>query len=136
MHSKKSAMKNMFIILIGVFLLFAFVVCCNQKNNEKQNEDIESNQYLDNQDGMINGEEWSLARLSDSFDKGLTLDDALHLFGDKPVVESDGDITVIAYGINSNDLYENGIRMTIIEMKFKNNVLDGVRIGFSTNDDF
>lgn len=128
-------MKNMVILLISIFSLFAFVVCCNQKNTEK-NEDIKFNQYLDDQDGMINGEEWSLASLSDSFDKGLTLDDALHLFGDKPVVESNGDITVITYGINSNDLYENGIRMTIIEMKFENNVLDGVRIGFSTNDDF
>jgi hypothetical protein len=90
---------------------------------------------LNNEDNMINGRKWTLAKLSDSLDAGFDLDKAKQLFGDDPSISNDGDFTTVTYGIDTPNLYEDGVRATIFELYFEKGILIDARIGFSAYGD-
>ena len=91
-----------------------------------------SSKISDKNNGVIDGRKWTLAELSDSLDQGFTIDDALRLFGKKPSVRKDGKFTIVLYEISTPDSFKNGVRMTLLEMVFEENILSDARIGFAS----
>jgi hypothetical protein len=128
-------MLSKYNITVTVILAFLLTACKKDSQvNEKTNTGISAARKAD-RDGMIDGEQWTLARLSNSFDAGFNLRDSLRIFGDHPSIEKEGNFTDVTYGIDSPDLYEDGVRMSTISLHFENDILIDARIDFSTYGD-
>ena len=119
----------------GLVMASFLLMSCDSSDPVSENTNKEISTEGKKEDGMIDGNLWTLARLSDSFDSVFTISDAHKLFGNSPSVSEDGDFTEVIYGIDSSDLYQDGVRMTTISLLFEGDVLIDARIAFTTYGD-
>lgn len=119
--------RNVLAILTFKAVIFSAVSCQSESITDNENSQIKV--YLD--DGRIDGYKLTLGVLSDLLDEGLTIEKTKELLGKNPLVRVDGDTTELRYAVHSNDLHQNGMRITTISITFKNGVMLDSSIGFT-----
>lgn len=83
----------------------------------------------------INSYNYTLGDISDLFDESLTIERCKSFFDAQPLVVDEGDLMTLKYAVNSNDLYENGMRITTIEIEFKKGKFMRSSVGFTSYSD-
>lgn len=124
---------------LHLVLAFLFLISCNKEINV--NEEMEGrppdtklhSEYADK--SMIDGYKFTLGDVSDALDSDLTIDKAKKIFGDAPYVKEDGDVVRLKYAVNSNRLYENGMRISMLTLEFKNQKFIRSSIDFTAYSD-
>lgn len=121
--------------IIILLMVLNFCVSCKSGKHEDGVQKADVDMPQENRGGVVDGRDWTLAKLSDSFDEGMTLASALDLYGEGPVIVEDDGFTMVTYSVDSDDLYVNGVRTTTIDLIFVNSVLENARINFTVFED-
>lgn len=122
-------------LILAIMMAIFSAVSCNKKaeRRDQSNDDaVKTKLHADYiKDDMINGYKFSLGDVSDVLDQDLTIEKAKQFFGDKHIISEDGKSLKLTYAINSNDLYENGMRITTITLVFIEGKFNKASIGFT-----
>lgn len=116
---------------ITILVALALVSCDKKNGNDVQSVNLNSKDVnVSAIDGVIDGSAWTISDLSDFFDEGLTVEQAISAFGDTPLKRVNGDEVQLVYEILSDKLYFEGVRISTLSITFKDNKIINSEIGF------
>jgi hypothetical protein len=122
-------------LVLSIMVAIIGAVSCNENagiRHQSDDEAVETKLHKDYiKDDMIDGYKLSLGDVSDLLDQDLTIEKAKQFFGDQAIIDEDGRSLKLTYAINSNDLYENGMRITTITLVFIEGKFNKASIGFT-----
>jgi hypothetical protein len=122
-------------IISSIIVTIIVAVSCNKKaaiHNQSNDDMVKTKLHKDYiKDDMIDGYKFSLGDVSDVLDQDLTPEKAKQFFGERYNISEDDKSLKLTYAINSNDLYENGMRITTITLHFIGGKFNKASIGFT-----
>jgi hypothetical protein len=122
-----------------ILVLLNLITSCDQGGAKKsKNNDTTEKTKLHSihaDQNSINSYNYTLGEISDLFDENLTIENCKSFFDVQPLVVDEGDLVTLKYAVNSNDLYENGMRISTIEIEFKKGKFMRSSVGFTSYSD-
>lgn len=116
---------------LNLFYLI-FVSSCLFASCENHHEITAASDKLINSDTKeLNGNVLTFGYFSDILDENLTIQSAKEAFGDDPLVFEDGDTVELTYAVDTDKIYENGLRITTVSITFSKGVMVDSSIGFT-----
>ncbi|RYZ78051.1 MAG: hypothetical protein EOP04_30395, partial [Proteobacteria bacterium] len=113
------------LVVIPAFFLLA---ACHE--NVARSEGVPVSE-IDLGPGVVDGNKLTLGFLSDALDDGLTIESVKSILGQEPHIVVDNHMTELKYAVSTNDIYENGIRITSVTIVFKDGVLADASVDFT-----
>jgi hypothetical protein len=123
----------------AVFILPLLCMSCENPSKPSQDHQSDSLKPVDAEllgDGIIRGDKWTLAQLSDFFDKGLSVEEVEKAFGPTPFQSVDDDVLELLYEVDSDDFFRPGVRLAAISIVFESGELIDVSMQFRLIDEF